>query len=165
MRCGWLWLPVFCAYLSFLKNKQLGCWPRKVTPFRIAAGKDKDGASWLQIGLLAQSLPRCRSRHACVCAYVHVVCGVVSSMCMRVCVHVYAYGILCIRVYVTAYIYVHFFCMECCAHFGTVFLGTSACADVYVIQVLVGHQHTHLQHTCCRVCTYVYVHIYVYAHD
>jgi len=36
--------------------------------------------------------------------------------------------------------------------------------DVYVIQVFVGHQSTHLRHTRCRVYTYVYVHMYMYAH-
>jgi len=71
---------------------------------------------------------------------------------------------------VCIYIYVHFFCSECCVHFGPGVLGTSACADVYVIQVFVGYQvdliqRTHLRHTCCRVCTYVSVHIlYMYAH-
>jgi len=49
-------------------------------------------------------------------------------------------------------------------HFGRGVLGTSACADVYAIQVFVRHQRTHLRHTRCRVCTYVYVHIYMYAH-
>jgi len=57
------------------------------------------------------------------------------------------------------YMYVHFF-----LHFGTGVLGTSACADVHVIQVFVGHQRTHLRHIRCEVCTYVYVHIYMYAH-
>jgi len=78
--------------------------------------------------------------HACLCAYV----------CVCICVYVY--------------ICVYFFCSECCVHFGTGVLGTSACADVYVIQVFVGHQRTRLRDTRCRMCTYVYVHIYMYAH-
>ena len=49
-------------------------------------------------------------------------------------------------------------------HVGTGVLGTSSCADVYVIQMFVGHQRTHLRHTRCRECTYVYVHIYMYSH-
>jgi len=80
MSCGWLWL--FCAYPSFLENEQLGCWPRKVTPFRIVADREKGRAFWLQVRLLAQSLPRRRSRRSCVCAYVHVVC---------VCVYMFMY--------------------------------------------------------------------------
>ena len=48
-------------------------------------------------------------------------------------------------------------------HFGSGVLGTSTCADVYVIQAFVGHQRTHLRHTRCKsVCnTYVYMHIYI----
>jgi len=97
MRCGWLRL--FYAYLLFLKNEQLGCWPLKVTTFWIAADREKGGASWLQVGLLAQSLPRRRSRRACVCAYVHVV---------RVCVHIcmYVYVQTCIHVYMCMCIYI-----------------------------------------------------------
>ena len=57
-----------------------------------------------------------------------------------------------------------FFWIECCVRFGTGILGTSACADVYVIEVFVRHQRTHLRHTCCRVCTHAYVHTYMYAH-
>jgi len=49
-------------------------------------------------------------------------------------------------------------------HFGKGVLGTPACADAYVIQVVVGHPRTHLRHSHCRVCTYVYVHMYMYAH-
>ena len=49
-------------------------------------------------------------------------------------------------------------------HFRTGVLGTSACADLYVIQVFVGPQRMHLRHTRFMVCTYVYVHIYMYAH-
>jgi len=91
-------------------------------------------------------------------------CGAVSSMRMRVCVHMYACAYVCVCICVYVYIFMHFICSECCLHFGTGVLGTSACADVYVIQVFFGHQRTNLRHTRCRVCTYVYVHIYMYAH-
>ena len=30
MSCCWLWL--FCAYPSFLVDRRLGCWPRRVSP-------------------------------------------------------------------------------------------------------------------------------------
>jgi len=115
MSCGWLRL--FYAYLSFLENEQLGCWPRKVTPFRIAADREKGGAAWLQVGLVAQLLPRRRSRRACVCAYVHVVCVCVCTgmyvyvqtctyvyICMCVCVcirmHVYTCVYVCVCIFV-----------------------------------------------------------------
>ena len=73
---------------------------------------------------------------------------------------------MCMRMHMCVYIYICvFFCSECCVHFGSGVLGTSTCADVYVIQAFVGHQRTHLRNTRCRVCTYsVYVHIYMYAH-
>ena len=90
-------------------------------------------------------------------------CGAVSSMHMR---GLCAYVCVCIRVYVydDAYVWAHFSCSECCQHFGTGVLGTSSCADVYVVQLFVGHHRTHLRHPRCRVCTYVYVHIYKYSH-
>ena len=62
-------------------------------------------------------------------------CGAVSLMCMRVCVHMYAYA----YVFMCIYIDVHFFCSERCVHFWTGVLGTIACADVYIIQVYIGH--------------------------
>ena len=48
-------------------------------------------------------------------------------------------------------------------HFGTGVLCTSACAGVYVQQVFLQHQRTHLRHTRCRVCIYVCAYICVYA--
>ena len=55
-----------------------------------------------------------------------------------------------------------FFCSECYMHFTGV-VGTSAWAGVYVTQVCFLHQRTHLRHTRCRLCTYVYIYICVYA--
>jgi len=52
--------------------------------------------------------------HACSCAYVHVCTMYVCVMHIHMCI---------------------FFCCECCVHFGTGVLGTSACAGIYVIQV------------------------------
>ena len=51
---------------------------------------------------------------ACMCAYV----------CVCICVYMYVYICAC-------------FGSECCVHFGTGVLGTSACAGAYVIQVFV----------------------------
>jgi len=75
------------------------------------ADRKKGGASWLQVGLLAQSLPRCRSKRACVCAYVHVV-RVCIYMCMYVhvqtCIYVYICMCICmcIRMHVCTCVYV-----------------------------------------------------------
>jgi len=77
--------------------------------------------------------------------------------CVFVCIHMRMYMCACIYVYA-------FLCSECCVHFWTGVLGTSACAGVNVIQVFVWHQRTHLRHTRCRVCTYLYMHIYMYVH-
>jgi len=82
------------------------------------ADREKGGASWLQVGLFAQSLPRRRSRRACVCACVYVV-RVCVNMCMYVyvqtCVYVYICRCICIcirmhvytSVYVCVCIFVH----------------------------------------------------------
>ena len=40
---------------------------------------------------------------------------------------------------------------------------TSAWAGVYVTQVIL-HQRTHLRHTRCRLCTYVYMYVCVCMH-
>jgi len=47
-------------------------------------------------------------------------------------------------------------------HFGTGVLGTSAWAGLYVTKVCFLNQRTHLRHTRCRLCTYVYMYICVY---
>jgi len=60
-----------------------------------------------------------------------------------------------------------FFCNECCMHFGTGVLGTSACAGVYVIQMFLWYQRTHLRHTRCRsahICIWMYMCICMHIH-
>jgi len=49
---------------------------------------------------------------------------------MHVCVRVHMYACACVCVY----IYMCIFCSECCVHFVTGALGTSAWAGVYVTQ-------------------------------
>ena len=93
------------------------------------------------LGISASACGRC---HACACVFV--------CICMRI--H------MCVGIY----IYVHFFCSECYMHFTGV-VGTSAWAGVCVTQVCkILHQRTHLRHTRCRLCTYVYMYISVYMH-
>ena len=98
--------------------------------------------------------------YACLC----IDCGswyqcssvwTVSWMRMCVRVHMYAYAYGC------GYIYMCIFCSECCMHFGTGVLDTSAWAGVYATQVCF-YVNIHIcQHTRCRLCTYVYMHIYM----
>ena len=60
----------------------------------------------------------------CLC----VLGGVINA---RVCSCVY----VCVCMCVCVYMFLHFFCSECCVHFGTGVLGTNAWAGVYVTQV------------------------------
>jgi len=98
------------------------------------------------------------SFQACLC-----VCTCICCICVRV------FLCICMRMHICVGIYIcAFFFSECCVHFGTGVLGTSACAAVCVIQMFLWHQRTHLQHILCRLCTYVCIHIYasvyMYAH-
>ena len=65
----------------------------------------------------------CRSQYQCFSVW--------TVSCMRMCirVHMYAYACMC------KCIYMCIFCSECCMHFGTSVLRTSAWAGVYVTQV------------------------------
>ena len=56
----------------------------------------------------------------------------------------------------------HFFCSECYIHFTAV-LSTSAWTGVYVTQVWF-YTNVHIcEHTRCRLCTYLYMYMCVYA--
>ena len=69
--------------------------------------------------------------------------------------YAYAYG--------CGYIYMCIFCSECCMHFGTGVLDTSAWAGVYATQVCF-YANVHIcEHTRCRLCTYLFIYICVYA--
>jgi len=91
-----LWL--FCTYLLFLLDGQLGCWPRRGTPLRNAAAKEMGRASWCQVGLPAQSVPFRCFRLACMHAYVNVVHACIY-MCMYVCVLTCIYVYICMCIY------------------------------------------------------------------
>jgi len=55
-----------------------------------------------------------------------------------------------------------FFCIECCMHFGTGVLDTSAWAGVYATQVYF-YANIHIyERTRCRLCTYVYIYTFEY---
>jgi len=66
---------------------------------------------------------------------------------------------MCVCICISAFI-----CSECCVHFRTGVLSTSACAVVCVVQMFLWHQRKHLRHIRCRLRTYVYMHICVYMH-
>ena len=92
------------------------------------------------LGISASACGRC---HACACVFV--------CICMRM--H------MCVGIYIC-----DFFCSECCMHFGTGFLGTSAWAGAYVAQVCF-YTNAHIcENTRCRLCTYVYMYICAYMH-
>jgi len=177
----------------------------------LIASNERDVQSFLRLHqLLLRSLPRGRSRRACVRAYVHFVCVCIymcMCVCVRTCIYVFACMCVCICtcmrlytcVHVCVCIFVHklwvsasvwtchactcvfvyicmrmhmcvsiyvcaFFCSECCMHFGTGVLGTSAWAGVYVTQVCF-YTNVHIfEHTRCRLCTYVYMYICGYMH-
>jgi len=64
---------------------------------------------------------------------------------MRICMRVHNTLHMCVCIHICA-----FFWNECCMHFGTGVLGTCACAGVYVIQMFLWYQRTHVRHTRCR---------------
>jgi len=144
----WLWL--FCAYPSFLVDGQLSCWPRRVIPLFIAADREKGGASWRQVGIPVQSLPRRRFRRACVRAYIHFVCVCVymcMCACVRTCIYIYMCMCVCIcifmrlytRVCVCVYIFVH-----------------RLWVSVSVLQRVDGVMHAHVC-SCAYVCVCICV--------
>jgi len=102
----------------------------------------------------------CRSQYRCFSAWI--------VSCMRMCirVHMYMRVHMCVSIYVCA-----FFCIECCMHIGTGVLCTSTCAGIYVQQVFLQHQRTHLRthslqgvHICMCVYMCICTHIYMYSY-
>ena len=97
MSCCWLWL--LCAYLSFLVDGKLGCWPRRVSP----SGLQRTGRRAELLGVKL-GFPRsyCRavvSDVLCVRSYVHFVCVCVyvcMCVCVRTCIYVYMCRCVCI---------------------------------------------------------------------
>jgi len=95
MICCWLWL--FCAYLSFLVDRQLDCWSRRVSP----SGLQRTGRRAELLGVkLGFPRSRCRavvSDMLCVRSYVHLLCVCVYT-CMCVCVRTCKYIHMCMCV-------------------------------------------------------------------
>jgi len=83
----------------------------------------------------------CMRLYTCVCVcvriFVHslwVSVSVLQRVDSVVHTHVCLCAYVCVCIWVWVYIYLHFFCSECCMHFGTGILDTSAWAGVYVTQ-------------------------------
>jgi len=77
------------------RGRAIGLLATKVIPLRTAADREKGGASWRQVRLPAQSLPRRRFRRA--------LRAFICTFCMRVCIYVHV--CMCADMYI--YIYVH----------------------------------------------------------
>jgi len=81
--------------------------------------------------------------HGCACVF------------MCICMRMY----MCVCMYICA-----FFCSQCCVHFGTGVLGTSASADVYVAQVFFFDINVHICHTLAAGCAHMCIDTYVRLH-
>jgi len=140
----WLWL--FCTYLSFLVDGQLGCWPRRVFP----SGLQRTGRRAELLGVkLGFPRSRCRavvSDVLCVRSYVHFVC-VCVYICVYVCtcadMYIYIYICACVYVYVYVCVYTHvyvyvyaYLCIDCESRYQCISLWTvewmRMCARVYM---------------------------------
>ena len=121
------------------------------------ADREKGGASWCQVGLPAQSLPRRRFRRAlrafictfcmCVCIYVYVcMCAdmiyVYICMCVCICTSMCLYTCVCVCVC----IFVH-----------------RLWVLVSVLQRVDGVMHAHV-FSCAYACVYICVYVYIYVH-
>jgi len=88
-------------------------------PLRIAADREKGRASWRQVGLPAQLLPRRRFRRALrafictfcmrVCIYVYVCTCSDMYIYIYVCACVYVYVYVCAYTHVYVYVYAYLF--------------------------------------------------------
>jgi len=116
--CDELLLVVAVLYLPVVSRERGKGTEGDIPPDCCSHEKKKCGASWRQVRLPTQSLPRCRSKRACVRAYVLVVCVCVymctylfvwTCICvyMYACVHVYVYVCMCIHVYMYVYAYLY----------------------------------------------------------
>ena len=107
--------------------------------------------------LLARSLPRCRSRRACVRSYVHFVCVCVymrTCVCVRTCIYVYICMCVCICTSMRLYTCV---CVCVCIVVHRLWVLVS------VLQRVDGVMHAHV-FSCAYICVYVCVWVYMYVH-
>ena len=130
------------------RGQAIGLLAMKGIPLQIAADREKGGASWRQVGLPAQSLPRRRFRRALrafirnmrVCIYVYVcMCAdmiyVYICMCVCICASMSLYTCVCVCVC----IFVH-----------------RLWVLVSVLQHVDGVMHAHV-FSCAYACVYICV--------
>ena len=99
----------------------------------------------------------------CVCIYVYVCACADMYICiyMHVCTYMYTYAFIhiCMRVHMCVGIYIcAIFCSECCMHFGTGVLGTSAWAGVYAHRCIFTPTYTSantLAAGCVHMCIFI----------
>ena len=129
--CDELLLVVVVLRLSFVpRGREIRLLATKGIPLQIAMDREKGRASWRQVGLPAQSLPRRRFRR--------VLRAFICTFCMRVCIYVYvcmcADMYIYIYVHVCMYMYMYAFihmclclCMHICALIVSPCISVSAC--------------------------------------
>jgi len=97
------------------RGRAIGLLATKDIPLRIAVDREKGRASWCQVGLPAQSLPRRRFRRALrafICAFCMRVC-IYVFVCMCADMYIYIYVHVCMYMYMYAFIHM---CMCMCIH-------------------------------------------------
>jgi len=115
---------------------------------------------------ICMRLYTCACACVCVCIFVHrfwVAVSVLQRVDGVMDAHMCSCTYVCVCIWVWVYI-CGLFCSECCMHFGTGVLGTSAWAGVYATQVCF-YANVHIcERTRCRLCTYVYIYTFVDMH-
>jgi len=120
--------------------------------------EERDVQGFLRLyQLLARSLPRRRSRRACVRAYVPFVC-VCVDMCMCVCRHVYMY--IYTRVYVFIYVCVYiryvyvyvYLCIDCGSQYQCFSVWTVSCMRTCILVHMYAYAY---------VCKYIFMYIFL----
>jgi len=114
------------------------------------ADREKGRASWCQVGLPAQSLPRRRFRR--------VLCAFIYTFCMRVCIHVYV--CMCVDM-----IYVSICMCVCICTSMPLYTCVCVCVWIFVhrlwvlvsvLQHVDGVMHAHV-FSCAYACVYICV--------
>ena len=139
-----------------LLGRAIGLLATKGIPLPIAADREKGGASWRQIGLPTQSLPRRRFRRA--------LRALICTFCIRVCIYVYVCMCADMYIYIHVHVYMYMYmyvlhtrvCVCVCIFVHRLWVSVS------VLQRVDGVMHAHVcscAYEC--VCIWVWVCIYV----
>jgi len=132
------------------RGQAIGVLVTKGIPLRIAAAREKGRASWRQVGLPAQSLPRRRFRRA--------LRAFICTFCMRVCMYVYVW--MCADM-----IYVYICMCVCICTSMRLYTCVCVCVCIFVhrlwvlvsvLQGVDGVMHAHV-FSCAYACVYICV--------